>query len=48
MSTKRIVALVVGCVLILPALGMLLAGGALAVGYATGLRFAMPSVDKLD
>ena len=35
MSTKRIVALVVGCVLILPALGMLLAGGALAVGYAT-------------
>ncbi|HUV19350.1 MAG TPA: hypothetical protein VMW33_12785 [Ilumatobacteraceae bacterium] len=35
MSTKRIVALVVGCVLILPAIGMLLAGGALAVGYAT-------------
>jgi hypothetical protein len=35
MSTKRIVALVVGCVLILPALGVLLAGGALAVGYAT-------------
>lgn len=35
MSTKRIVALVVGCVLILPAIGVLLAGGALAVGYAT-------------
>lgn len=35
MSTKRIVALVVGCVLILPALGVLLAGGALAIGYAT-------------
>jgi hypothetical protein len=35
MSTKRIVALVVGCVLILPALGVLLAGGALAFGYAT-------------
>ena len=35
MSTKRIVALVVGCVLILPAIGMLLAGGALAVGYVT-------------
>ncbi len=35
MSTKRVVALVVGCVLILPALGLLLAGGALAVGYTT-------------
>ena len=35
MSTKRIVALVVGCVMILPAIGMLLAGGALAVGYVT-------------
>lgn len=35
MSTKRIVALVVGCVLVLPALGMLLGGGALAIGYAT-------------
>jgi hypothetical protein len=35
MSTKRIVALVVGCVLILPAIGVLLTGGALAFGYAT-------------
>jgi hypothetical protein len=35
MSTKRIVALVVGCVLILPAIGMLLAGGVLAFGYTT-------------
>jgi hypothetical protein len=35
MSTKRIVALVVGCVLALPAIGMLFAGGALAVGWAT-------------
>lgn len=35
MSTKRIVALVIGCVLVLPALGMLLGGGALAIGYAT-------------
>jgi hypothetical protein len=35
MSTRRIVALVVGCVLILPAIGVLSAGGALAVGYAT-------------
>ena len=35
MSTKRVVALVVGCVLIIPALGMLLGGGALAIAYAT-------------
>ena len=35
MSTKRIVALVIGCVLVLPALGMLFGGGALAIGYAT-------------
>jgi hypothetical protein len=35
MSTKRIVALVVGCVLVLPALGMLFGGGALAIAYAT-------------
>ena len=35
MSTKRIVALVIGCVLLLPALGMLLGGGALALVYAT-------------
>jgi hypothetical protein len=35
MNTRRIVALVVGCVLILPAIGVLLAGGALAVGYTT-------------
>jgi hypothetical protein len=35
MSTKRIVSLVVGCVLILPAIGVLLAGGALAFGYTT-------------
>lgn len=35
MSTKRIVALVIGCVMILPAIGMLFGGGALAVAYAT-------------
>lgn len=35
MRTGRIVALVVGCVLALPAIGTLLAGGALTVGYAT-------------
>ena len=35
MSTKRVVALVVGCVLIIPALGMLIGGGALAIAYAT-------------
>ena len=35
MSTKRIVSLVVGCVLIIPALGMLVGGGALAIAYAT-------------
>ena len=35
MSTRRIVALVVGCVLILPAIGVLFAGGVLAIGYAT-------------
>ncbi len=35
MSTKRIVTLVVGCVLILPALGVLFAGGALALGWST-------------
>ncbi len=35
MKTNRIVSLVVGGVLILPALGLLAAGGALAFGYAT-------------
>ena len=35
MSTKRVVALVIGCVMILPAIGMLFGGGALAVAYAT-------------
>lgn len=35
MSTKRIVALVAGCVLILPAVAVLFAGGALGIGYAT-------------
>jgi hypothetical protein len=35
MSTKRVIALVVGCVMILPAIGMLFGGGALAVAYAT-------------
>jgi hypothetical protein len=35
MSTKRVVALVIGCVLIIPALGMLIGGGALAIAYAT-------------
>jgi hypothetical protein len=35
MSTKRVIALVIGCVMILPALGMLLGGGALALAYAT-------------
>ena len=35
MTTKRIVALVVGCVLLIPALAMFIGGGALAVAYAT-------------
>ena len=35
MTTKRIVALVVGCVLLIPALGMFIGGAALAVAYAT-------------
>jgi hypothetical protein len=35
MTTRRIIALVAGCVLLLPALGMLLGGGALALAYAT-------------
>ena len=35
MATKRIVALVIGCVLVLPALGMLIGGGALAIAYGT-------------
>jgi hypothetical protein len=35
MSTKRVVALVIGCVMILPAIGMLFGGGALAIAYAT-------------
>ena len=35
MSTKRVVALVVGCLMILPAIGMLFGGGALAIGYGT-------------
>ena len=35
MSTRRIVALVVGCVLLIPALGMFIGGAALAVAYAT-------------
>ena len=35
MNTKRITALVVGCVLILPAIGVLFAGGALMLGYST-------------
>ena len=35
MSTKRVVALVIGCVMILPAIGMLFGGGALAVASFT-------------
>lgn len=35
MNTKRTVTLVVGCVLILPAIGLLFAGGALAFGWST-------------
>lgn len=35
MDAKRVIALVIGCVTILPALGMLLGGGALALAYAT-------------
>jgi hypothetical protein len=35
MSTKRVIALVIGCVMILPAIGMLFGGGALAIAYAT-------------
>jgi hypothetical protein len=35
MSTKRIVSLVIGCVLILPALGVLFGGGAVLVAYTT-------------
>jgi hypothetical protein len=34
MSTRRVVALVIGCLLILPALGMLLSGGALTIAVA--------------
>jgi hypothetical protein len=35
MTPKRVVALVIGCVLLLPAIGMLFGGGALAIAYAT-------------
>jgi hypothetical protein len=35
MTTKRVIALVIGCVMILPAIGMLFGGGALAIAYAT-------------
>ncbi|HSL72827.1 MAG TPA: hypothetical protein VK853_00065 [Ilumatobacteraceae bacterium] len=35
MTTRRIIALVAGCVLLLPGLGMLLGGGAVALAYAT-------------
>jgi hypothetical protein len=35
MSTKRVIALVIGCVMILPAIGVLFGGGALAIAYAT-------------
>lgn len=35
MSTKRVIALVIGVVMILPALGMLLGGGALALAHTT-------------
>jgi ABC-2 type transport system ATP-binding protein len=35
MSTKRVIALVIGCVMALPAIGMLFGGGALALAYAT-------------
>jgi hypothetical protein len=35
MSTKRVIALVVGCVMILPAIAMLFGGGALAIAYVT-------------
>lgn len=35
MDSKRVIALVVGCVMIIPAIGMLFGGGALAVVYAT-------------
>jgi hypothetical protein len=35
MSTKRTVTLVIGCVLIIPAIALLFAGGALAYGWST-------------
>ena len=35
MSTKRIIALVVGCVMLIPALGMFIGGAALTIAYAT-------------
>lgn len=35
-KTRRIIALIVGCALLLPGLGMLLGGGGLAIAYAAG------------
>ena len=36
MKTRRIIALIVGCALLLPGLGMLLGGGGLSAAYAAG------------
>ena len=36
MRPTRIVALIIGCLMLLPGIGLLLGGGALAIGYAAG------------
>lgn len=38
MTARRIVALVLGCLLMIPAIAVLFGGGALALGYAFGRR----------
>ena len=36
MKTRRIVALVIGCLLLLPGIALLFSGGGLGLGYAFG------------
>ena len=36
MRSTRIVALIIGCLMLLPGIGLLLGGGGLGVGYAVG------------
>ena len=36
MRPTRIVALIIGCLMLLPGIGLLLGGGGLAIGYAAG------------